>query len=146
MLCAVGSTGEEIFGQIFAWEQAQARPSDRTSLFLASEPDWNERRFARWFKSNRPEIVLGYDPRIIVWLKNLGKAVPADVGFAPLWNPDCSGQFAGIYHNTPAIGAAAVDFVVGMIQRNERGLPDAPQALMLEAYWQDGATVRTLKK
>lgn len=133
------------WGAAFAWEQERARASDRTTPFLAEEPDWNERRFAKWFKSSRPEIVLGYDQRIVAWLKNLGKAVPDDVGFAHLWNPDRSGQFAGIYHNPPAIGAAAVDFVVGMIQRNERGLPDAPQTLMLEAFWQDGATVRTLK-
>jgi LacI family transcriptional regulator len=133
------------WGAAFAWEQEQAMPSDRTVPFLVQESDWNERRFAKWFRSNRPEIVLGYDPSIVAWLKNLGKTVPSDVGFVHLWNPDCSGQFAGIYHNPPAIGAAAVDFVVGMIQRNERGLPGSPQTLMLEAFWQDGATVRTLK-
>jgi DNA-binding LacI/PurR family transcriptional regulator len=133
------------WGAAFAWEQEQAMPSERTSLFLVAESDWNERRFARWFKSNRPEVILGYDPHIMSWLKNLGKAVPADVGFVHLWNPDCSGQYAGIYHNPPAIGAAAVDFVVGMIQRNERGLPKTPQTLVLEGFWQDGATVRSVK-
>ena len=126
----------------FTWEQEQASPSRRTPLFLAPEPDWNERQFGRWLKANKPEVILGYDPLVIAWLKNLGKNVPADVGFAHLWNPDRSGQFAGIYHDAPAIGAAAVDFVAGMIQRNERGVPRAPQPLMLEAFWQDGATVR----
>ncbi|MEA3209421.1 MAG: hypothetical protein QOE70_2478 [Chthoniobacter sp.] len=133
------------WGAAFAWEQEQAMPSHRTVLFLVEKSDWTERQFAKWFKSNRPEIVLGYDSHIITWLKNLGMDVPAEVGFVHLWNPDCSGQFAGIYHNPPAIGVAAVDFVVGMIQRNERGLPVAPQTLLLEAAWQDGTTVRTLK-
>lgn len=129
------------WGAAFSWEQEQGRPSDRTAPLLVEESDWTERHFSKWFKSNRPEVILGYDPQIIAWLKNLGKSVPADVGFAHLWNPDCSGKFAGIYHNPPAIGAAAVDFVVGMIQRNERGIPGKPQTLTLEAFWQDGATV-----
>ncbi len=130
------------WGAAFAWEQEQAKASERTQLFLAEDTDWNERQFAKWFKANKPEVVLGYDPQVINWLKNLGKSVPADAGFAHLWNPDRSGQFAGIYHDPPAIGSAAVDFVVGMVQRNERGVPGAPQTLTLDASWQDGATVR----
>jgi DNA-binding LacI/PurR family transcriptional regulator len=130
------------WGAAFAWEQEQGKPSERTLLFLAGERDWNERQFAKWFKANKPEVILGYDPQVIAWLKNLGQSVPEDVGFAHLWNPDRLGQFAGIYHDPPAIGAAAVDFVVGMIQRNERGIPAAPQTLTLDALWQEGATVR----
>jgi hypothetical protein len=68
--------------------------------------------------------------------------VPKDVGFVHLWTPDRSGNYAGIYHDPPAIGAAAVDFLVGMIHRNERGVPAAAQTLVLEASWQDGATLR----
>lgn len=131
------------WGAAFTWEQEQLKASERTKVLLAEEPEWNEQRFAKWFKANKPEVILGYDPQVIGWLKNLGKNVPDDVGFAHLWTPDNSGdKFAGIYHNPPAIGAAAVDFVVGMIQRNERGIPEAPQTLTLEARWQDGVTVK----
>jgi LacI family transcriptional regulator len=131
------------WGAAFVWEQQQVDPAGRTELMVVEEEDWTERRFAKWFQANRPEVILGYEPdRIIGWLERMGKRVPADVGFAHLWNPDRAGGFAGIYHDPPAIGAAAVDFLVGSLQRNERGLPAAPQTLMLEAGWQDGATVR----
>ncbi len=96
----------------------------------------------KWLKANQPEVILGYDPVLIEWLAKAGKRVPQDVGFVHLWNPDQSGRFAGIYHDPPAIGAAAVDFLVGIVQRNERGVPSAPQTLLLESVWQDGGTVR----
>jgi LacI family transcriptional regulator len=125
----------------FQWEQQEIKRGVCPELFLVQERDWNEKKFSRWFAKNRPEVVLGYDPEIIAWLKNAGKRVPEDVGFVHLWNPDTSGKFAGLFHNPPMIGAAAVDFLVGMIQRNERGVPESPQTSLLTARWVDGATV-----
>jgi LacI family transcriptional regulator len=130
------------WGAAFVWEQQQIPSSNRTSPLLVDEQDWNERKFAKWFEFNRPEVILGYDPTIIEWLKKFGCKVPQDVGFAHLWNPDRSGEFAGLYHDPPAIGSAAVDFLVGMIHRNERGIPERPQTLLLDAGWQDGSTVQ----
>lgn len=130
------------WGAAFTWEQEQVAPPDRTVPFVVENSAWNEREFARWFQENRPDSVLSDDAQVIEWLARLGQRVPDDVGFVHLWNPDLTGTFAGLYHNPPAIGAAAVDFVVGMIQRNERGLPSIPQTLLMDAVWQPGATVR----
>ncbi|MHA3772555.1 LacI family DNA-binding transcriptional regulator [Verrucomicrobiota bacterium sgz303538] len=130
----------------FTWEQQQLPASNRTQPLVIGERHWTERAFVKWFNENQPEVILGYNPGIIRWLEKLGKKVPEDVGFVHLWNPDQSGQYAGIYHNPPAIGAAAVDFLVGMIQRNERGLPSVPQALLLDAVWQNGATLKSRKR
>ncbi|HEY3836324.1 MAG TPA: hypothetical protein VGL72_07120, partial [Bryobacteraceae bacterium] len=55
-----------------------------------------------------------------------------------LYCPKPDGQYAGLYHNASAIGGAAVDAVVSMIHRNERGLPETPQTLLLEARWVEG--------
>jgi LacI family transcriptional regulator len=129
------------WGAAFVWEQQQLAAAERTSALLVEESDWNEKKFAKWFEKNRPEAILGYDPAIIDWLKKLGRKVPEHVGFVHLWNPDRSGKFAGIYHDPPAIGAAGVDFLVSMIHRNERGVPKAAQTLLLDATWQEGATL-----
>jgi LacI family transcriptional regulator len=129
------------WGAAFVWEQQQQAAANRTSLFVVEERDWNERNFAGWFEKNRPDVILGYDTAILDWLKRQRRKVPEDVGFVHLWNPDRSGRFAGLYHDPPAIGAAAVDFLVGMIHRNERGLPETPQTLLLDASWQGGATL-----
>ena len=71
--------------------------------------------------------------------------MPEDVGFALLNCADRSGQFAGIYQNGPTLGAVAVDFLIGMIQRNERGVPELPHSLLVEGTWVQGRTVRVQK-
>lgn len=125
----------------FQWEQQRARRSQQTDLFLVENRDWTERNFSRWFNRNRPEVVLGYDPIILDWLKKLGKQVPDAVGFVHMWNPDQSGQYAGLYHTPPAIGAAAADFLIGLTQRNECGIPSTPQTVLLNAIWVEGSSL-----
>jgi LacI family transcriptional regulator len=132
---------EHQWSAAFLWEQMQLPAAQRTSAFVVDERQWTERNFAKWYKTARPEVILGYPP-LLDWLCRLKISVPDEVGFAHLWNPDESGKYAGIFHDPPAIGAAAVDFLIGMLHRNERGLPEAPQALLLEAGWRDGATIR----
>ena len=124
----------------FLWEQTQSRPADRIPLLVAKDRQWTERRFAAWFQQNKPEAILGYDTRIVAWLKNLKRSIPHDTTFVHLWNPETNGGFAGLYHHPPEIGAAAVDYLVSLIQRNERGIPKSPHTLQLEASWTDGAT------
>jgi LacI family transcriptional regulator len=126
----------------FLWEQQQMERARRVPLFIEDNERWQAKSFARWFNAYRPDVVLSHNEEVLGWLEALGLRVPRDVGFVHLWNPDRSGKFAGIYHDPPAIGEAAVDFLVGMIQRNERGVPAAPQTLLMEAAWQDGASLK----
>jgi LacI family transcriptional regulator len=128
----------------FLVEQQRFKPRERVPLCLLSDKDWNEAHFAEWFKKNQPEVVISQQPKIIEWLQNLGKRVPQDVGFVHMNCPDCSGQFAGMYQNGPLIGRAAVDFLVGMLQRNERGIPTVPHTVLIDGTWVNGATVRKL--
>ena len=123
----------------FLWEQTQSRPADRVPLLVASDRQWTERRFAEWFKQNKPEAILGYDTKIVAWLEKLGCSVPRDAAFVHLWSPAADDRFAGLYHHPPEIGAAAVDYLVSLIQRNERGIPNSPHTLQLEASWTEGA-------
>jgi LacI family transcriptional regulator len=125
----------------FQWGQQQVPAAERTKSFLAGKEQWTEGHFARWYQKNRPEVILSDNTKIISWLENLGQQVPKDVGFVHLWNPDESGKYAGLYHNPPAIGATAVNFLIGLIQRNESGVPEMPQTLLLEASWVDGESL-----
>lgn len=129
----------------FLEEQRHSRLADRLDLLVVHARHWTEPRFVAWFKQQQPEAVLGSDPRIVVWLKNLGRVVPREVAFVHLWNPGLDGEFAGLYHHPPAIGAAAVDYLVSLIQRNERGVPASAHTLQLDASWSDGATALKTK-
>lgn len=65
-----------------------------------------------------------------------------DVGLANL-NVDPKDPWqAGIYQNDRLIGATAVDFLAGMVQRNERGVPDIPIRTLVEGVWKSGDSVR----
>ena len=126
----------------FLVEQDGFKPKDRVPLCLLNDKEWNETQFSHWFKKHQPDVVISQQPKVIEWLKALGKRVPEDVGFVHMNCPDMSTKYAGIYQNGPLIGRAAVDFLVGMLQRNDRGIPTVPHTILIDGTWIDGATVR----
>jgi LacI family transcriptional regulator len=48
---------------------------------------------------------------------------------------------AGINQKYAAIGETASDLVIGQHYRNEKGIPQTPQTIMIEGHWVDGSTV-----
>jgi DNA-binding LacI/PurR family transcriptional regulator len=111
-------------------------------LFVPDDTDWNFESFRKWFDTHEPDVVIGHEEIVLDWLRKLGAHVSNEVGFVHLNCTDQSGQYAGIYQNGPAIGAVAVDFLIGMIHRNERGVPALPHSLLVEGTWVEGKTVR----
>lgn len=125
----------------FLAEQRGFKPDDQVPLLLLRDRDWQITKFAEWYEQNRPEVVVSQHEEIVKWLRQIGARVPNDVGFLHLNCPDSTGRFAGINQNNRAVGATAVDFLVSMIQRNERGVPDISRSILVESFWQDGATL-----
>jgi LacI family transcriptional regulator len=123
-------------------EQQARSPSEHVPLFVVSDQQWNESSFTKWYVNYRPDVILGLDEEILTWLLNWGLGVPEDVGFVHLECPNGEGRFAGIRRNGVAVGMAAIDLLVGMIHRNERGVPALPKWILVESRWQDGATLR----
>ena len=78
------------------------------------------------------------------WMKKLGLEVGNDYALAGLSILDKQSEFAGIYQNNPVIGRTAVDILVGMIHRDERGVPEIPMRILIEGSWVDGKSVRRL--
>jgi len=126
----------------FLWEQQHDLASQGVPLFIVNDADWTERQFAAWFNQNQPEVILGCEEAIVCWLEKLGRKVPDAIGFAHLWSEYSGGRFAGLNHHPAAHGAAAVDLLVAMIHRNERGVPEMPQVVQLKASWADGPSLR----
>ncbi len=50
-------------------------------------------------------------------------------------------MLAGIVEASREIGSAAADFLVGMLQRGEHGVPRVPQRILLEGQWNEGTTL-----
>ncbi len=104
---------------------------------------WNEATFAKWYRRYKPEVVLSLHLKVLAWLRGLGLKVPAEVGFVDLDCADRSGVRAGVYQYHERVGAIAVDTLVLLMQRNERGIPEVPQVTLLEGTWVDGATLKS---
>jgi LacI family transcriptional regulator len=48
--------------------------------------------------------------------------------------------------NTEQVGATAVDVLVEMMHRGERGVPRVPTCHLVEAIWMPGSTVRAIHR
>jgi LacI family transcriptional regulator len=123
-----------------AYHEQHLRPGDRVAPLVMKR--WREADFARWFRTHRPEVVIGLRSELITWLEHLEKRVPEDVGFVHLDRCTEPGNYAGIDQKPREVGAAAVDMVVNRLLANERGLQPAPRQLLVEGVWMDGPTLR----
>ncbi|RRJ95234.1 LacI family transcriptional regulator [Opitutaceae bacterium TAV4] len=95
-----------------------------------------------WVRKHRPDVVIITDlVDMRTWLEEGGWKIPDEIGLVPTITSDNS-WFSGMNENGPVIGAAAVDLLVSMLHRNERGAPAHPQRVMIDASWVDGYSVR----
>ncbi len=94
-----------------------------------------------WLKKHRPDAVVSYG-RIHRHLKAMGLRMPEDIGYAGIDLLEGNRTVSGIYQNNVTIGRKAVDFLVDMVHRGERGLPDVPIRTLVEGEWRQGTTVR----
>jgi LacI family transcriptional regulator len=125
----------------FLVDQHRIPPRLRVPLHVVPDREWNEKTFAAWFKKHRPEVVVTHHEDVVDWLGRLGIKVPEQTGVIHLNCPDASGRLSGIFQNGPSVGMAAVDFLVAMLQRNERGIPTLPHTILVEGTWIEGKTL-----
>jgi LacI family transcriptional regulator len=122
-------------------EQHHDAGAEELPPLIPPDRDWNRATFERWYLSCRPTVVLSQHEEILDWLGAMGVAVPGEVGFVHLNCPDRSGRYAGIYQNGVEVGSAAFDFLVGMVQRNEVGVPALARSILVDGTWQEGSTL-----
>lgn len=96
----------------------------------------------RWLRAHRPDAVVTGNYHFLDVLRSLGKRVPEDLGVACPLLPSADTELAGVIENSPEIGSVAVDFLIGMIHRQERGVPKSPQRIHVEGRWLAGRTLR----
>jgi LacI family transcriptional regulator len=99
-----------------------------------------ERPFRKWFDRHRPEVLIGM-PGLMNWTLKWGLQVPKDVGYFDPLRP-AGVAWSGIDQHFREIGAAAVDLVIGQLQRNELGVPAHPKVVTIRGTWAEGNTVR----
>ena len=103
---------------------------------------WNAKAFLSWVEHYRPDAIVTRLPEVIRSLRRAGYQVPDDVGVAYHTLDEKSLFLSGMKKNSFQIGEMAVDLLIDMLHRNERGIPVHPYLLMVEGSWVEGNTLR----
>ncbi|MDR2674555.1 MAG: LacI family transcriptional regulator [Opitutaceae bacterium] len=98
--------------------------------------------FRAWYRRHRPEVVIASSGgRFLERIREAGLRVPEDIGMVCPFFPSRSDSWSGVYENSVRVGEVAVDAVVSMIHRGERGVPEIPQRTLIEGVWVPGKTL-----
>ena len=96
-----------------------------------------------WLRRYRPDaVVAASNVPFMRSLQQIGVRAPEDLGVAFPNLPLADSRIAGVVESSLEIGSVAVDVLVAMIQRGERGIPSYPQRIHVEGRWFPGRTVR----
>ncbi|MCX6934520.1 MAG: LacI family DNA-binding transcriptional regulator [Verrucomicrobia bacterium] len=122
-------------------DQSEQPDADRVAPLLLDY--WDEAIFAAWFRRHRPEVILGVNlTEVPRWLGRFGCRVPHDVGLVSLDRRTSDRGIAGIDQDYARVGGNAVDVMIGLLQRNERGLPNQPATVLSDGAWINGRSLR----
>lgn len=94
-----------------------------------------------WMEKERPDVIVSHR-QFYEQLLEMGVRMPRDTGFANLSVPSSTPEVSGVGQNSLHIGRKAVDVLVDMLHRGERGVPDMPLHLLVDGVWMPGTTLR----
>ncbi|PTY05716.1 LacI family transcriptional regulator [Opitutaceae bacterium EW11] len=135
--------GERWLGA-YLLQQLKFAPADRLPLCPGEPTD--AATFAAWYRRNRPDALLvTHAAPVLQWLGTLGRSVPKDVGMVELQDSPESGN-SGVYYDASKIGSLAVEMLVGLMHRNDTGIPESPHEVMLTGEWREGKTLPVRKR
>lgn len=124
----------------FLEQQRQFPEPDRLPPCPAVPAD--EHTFRTWFERVQPDVVLASHGRpVLAWLASMGRKVPHDVGLIDLAGDHAELACAGVYYDPAKLGALAIEMLIGLMHRNETGVPADQHEILLAGEWRDGRTL-----
>lgn len=122
------------------WESIPVKP-------LIEDYACSAHRIKDWMQCEKPDIVLSLTDTLDEKLRLAGFFTPQDCGFVSLSIHDLNRNVSsGIDQRLEIIGSRAVDVLFGMLNRNERGLPETPMSVLHTGRWITGKTTRSRVK
>lgn len=99
----------------------------------------------QWMADHRPDAVISSINPLLDWIVEFtGLTVPDELGTISL-NSAMGDRQSGIDQNLHHVGRAALEMLVEMINRGERGIPPLQHRMLLEGTWNEGETLRQQK-
>lgn len=133
---------DQNFSSGYLSEQRKFEPENRIPILtLASLSRANELdELSRWYGEHKPDCVMFLHESVPDLMRHLGLDTKT-CGQASLSLNSRKNNASGIYQNDTIIGRKAVDFLIDMIHRNERGIPEHRFQFMIQGEWIDGNTL-----
>ena len=100
--------------------------------------------FKAWLEAHEPDVILTENDDVLRMLDDTGYRVPQQTAVAHLEITDVSKHWSGIDPGAEALGATAVDTLVGQLFRNELGAQHPHESLRLVGRWVEGETTHPL--
>lgn len=123
----------------YLMQQQKFRARDRLPICPGAPAE--RPAFLDWFRRERPDALLAPQAALLVeWLRAAGVRVPRDVGVVELQNRPHTNH-AGVEYDAAKIGALAVDMLVGLMHRNDTGVPADQHEIVLAGAWHEGTTL-----
>jgi LacI family transcriptional regulator len=95
-----------------------------------------------WIKKHKVEAILSPRRLLPKELGALGFKVPDDIGFAQLMVAENQiDGYSGVMPRWTMVGEIAVNQVIGLLNRNDFGVPQYPTATYAPGVWVDGDTL-----
>jgi len=112
----------------------------RVPPLLSHTPDRGE--FTRWFKRHRPDVVIASQANPLRgWMAEAKIRVPEDVSLVDLRCYDPQAGITGVHYDFSQTGSVGVELLIGLLHRQERGVPARPQEVLLQGQWAEGSTL-----
>lgn len=132
------SVGDRWLGA-YLLQQTKFAARDRLPICPGAPTD--AATFAAWLRRHKPDALLvPHAQKALEWLRTLGLQVPRDIGLVELQDRPASGA-SGVYYDPAKVGALAVELLVGLMHRNETGVPADQHEVMLTGEWWEGNTL-----
>jgi LacI family transcriptional regulator/LacI family repressor for deo operon, udp, cdd, tsx, nupC, and nupG len=106
------------------------------------EPYANVAALGAWIHRHEPDAIVSGAYYVLDMLRELKISAPDQLGVACPCIPFPETELSGIFEDWKCLGEIAVDAVVAMLNRAERGAPVRPQRLHVEGPWIAGRTLR----
>jgi LacI family transcriptional regulator len=97
---------------------------------------------AAWLNDHGPDVVVSYLPYVDESFHELGLCAGVNICYADLFLEDTSGQIAGVVNRCREVGEAAVEQLVGQVQRHSYGQLEFESRTLVEGYWLGGSSLR----
>lgn len=130
--------GDRWLGAYLA-QQAQFPAADRLPVCPGAPTD--RASFVAWFADYEPDaLIVTHAAPVLQWLGSLGRNVPSDVGMVELQDNVDRGA-SGVAYDPAKIGGLAVEMLIGLMHRNETGIPTDQHEVTLSGEWAEGQTL-----